>query len=158
MRQSKREITAEHELRAILDSCDSCRLALSDHGQPYIIPLNYGYAWQTEDTLELYFHCANEGRKLDILRHNSKACVELDHRHELVTGDEACQFTMNYESMILFGQVEIVTDPAQRLAGLNCIMRHYSSRSNWTFDEKVLAMTTVLRFSADAWTGKRLQK
>ena len=39
-----------------------CRLALSDNGEPYVVPMNFGYS----DGV-LYFHGAPNGRKIDII-------------------------------------------------------------------------------------------
>jgi len=157
MRQSKREIKDEQEIRQILDACDSCRVGFCDGDQPYIVPMNFGYRWD-QDGLVLYFHCAKEGRKLDILAHHDKVCVELDHQHVLITGEKACQYSMNYESLIIFGRMTIVLDPEERFLGLNSLMQHFTDRATWAFDEKALALTTVLRVTAENWSGKRLNK
>ena len=57
MRQAEREIKNMVEIGDILQKCDTCRLALSDDGQPYVVPLNFGYQL-TDGQLTLYFHCA----------------------------------------------------------------------------------------------------
>lgn len=157
MRKSNREVTSREELISILDNCDTCRLGLSDDGQPYVVPLNFGYRWDPDD-LTLYFHCAVEGRKLDIIRANPRACFEMDCRHELKTGELACDFSLNYESIIGEGLIEILADPLEKKAALDQIMRHYSERTGWTYDEKVLAKTVILRLRAARFTGKRLNK
>lgn len=157
MRKSNREVTSHEELIAILDQCDVCRLGLSDDGQPYIVPLNFGYRWD-DAGLTLFFHCAGEGRKLDIIRHNNRVCFEMDHRHVLKTGDLACQYSMNFESLIGDGLIEIVTDSSEKRTALNQIMKHYCDRTDWAYDEKVLAITTVLRLKTTQFTGKRLNK
>lgn len=50
------------------------RLAMTDGLNPYIIPLNYGYTYE-DGKLVIYFHCAKEGRKLDILKKNNNRPV-----------------------------------------------------------------------------------
>lgn len=157
MRQDKREIKNLAELEDILQKCDTCRLALSDDGQPYIVPLNYGYQL-TDGQLTLYFHCANDGRKLEIISRNNRSCFEMDCSHQLLTGELACQYTMNFESIIGSGLIETVSDPDEKIAGLNALMRHYSGRADWPFDPKALAKTTVLRLRAVEFCGKRLCK
>ena len=67
MRRTDRQVADEAGIRAILDRCQICRLALWDEEGPYIVPMSYGYRWD-EGGLKLYFHCAGEGRKLDALR------------------------------------------------------------------------------------------
>lgn len=157
MRQAEREIKNTDELEDILQKCDTCRLALSDDGQPYIVPLNFGYQLN-DGQLTLYFHCAAAGRKLDIISRNSRACFEMDCSHQLLTGELACQYTMNFESIIGSGPVETVSDPGEKTAGLNALMRHYSGRADWSFDPHALAKTTVLQLKAVEFRGKRLNK
>jgi len=36
---------------------------------PYIVPMNFGYE-MADGALSLYFHCANEGRKINIIKKN----------------------------------------------------------------------------------------
>jgi nitroimidazol reductase NimA-like FMN-containing flavoprotein (pyridoxamine 5'-phosphate oxidase superfamily) len=157
MRKALREIRDPNDLHRILETCDTCRLGLSDDGQPYIIPLNYGYVLK-DGQLTLYFHCAVAGRKLEIINRNDRACFEVDCSHQLQTGETACQFSMHFESIIGSGRVEVITDPAERLQGLNHLMQHYSDRADWSFDPQALAKTTVLRLRAAEFCGKRLQK
>ncbi|MDD2533563.1 MAG: pyridoxamine 5'-phosphate oxidase family protein [Eubacteriales bacterium] len=157
MRKSNREITDRAELRAILDACDVCRVAFSDQGQPYIVPMNFGFRW-VESELTLFFHCALEGRKLNIIHENNRVCFEMDHRHELVVGERACDYSMKYESLIGNGVIDLITDPDEKIDGLTVLMHQYSSRTDWTFDEKVLARTHVLRIRVSDFTAKRLSK
>ncbi|OQX60886.1 MAG: hypothetical protein B5M51_09570 [Anaerolinea sp. 4484_236] len=58
MRRSDREITDQAAIEAIIHEAEFCRLALVDGGQPYIIPLSFGYRDKV-----LYFHSAVEGEK-----------------------------------------------------------------------------------------------
>ena len=110
MRRKDREITDRDEMTSILQAGEVCRLGLSDQAQPYIVPLNYGYQWNGQ-SLVLYFHCAAAGRKLDIIQKNNRACFEIDQALELQADDQACNFSMNYESLIGFGVIESILDP-----------------------------------------------
>ena len=157
MRKSNREITDPADLIDILDKCDVCRIGLSENGQPYIVPMNFGYRMDGNG-LVLFFHCAAEGRKLDIIRLNNRACFEMDHLHVLKTGETACRYSMNYESIMGEGLIEAVVDREEKMDALNLMMHHYSDRSDWVFDEATLAVTTVLRLRVKSFTGKRLQK
>lgn len=157
MRKAQRKMTKLTEIEAILRDGDVCHIGLADHDQPYVVPLNYGYEWDGRQLI-LYFHCANEGRKLDIIRCNNRACFQMDLRHQLIRGDQACRYTMNYESLIGTGCLEILTDQDERIHGLKVLMRHYSQRDDWDFDPHATAQTTVLRLRADEFCGKRLMK
>lgn len=157
MRKSLREISGHDDLDHILKACDVCHLGLSDNGQPYVVPLNYGYEW-SGSRLTLYFHCADAGRKLEIIRRNNRGCFQMDRAHELRTGQLACQYGMNYECLIGCGLIEILEDPLERIHGLQVLMRHYSGRDDWEYDPHILAATMVLRLEAAEYSGKRLQK
>lgn len=75
------------------------RLAMVDNDRPYVVPLNYGYTYEN-GTLTLYFHCAAEGRKIDILKTNSDVCFEMDGEHKLIEGKIDCAYGYSFESVI----------------------------------------------------------
>jgi nitroimidazol reductase NimA-like FMN-containing flavoprotein (pyridoxamine 5'-phosphate oxidase superfamily) len=159
MRKSKREVAGREALSEILAACDVCRVALNAEtpgAAPYVVPLNFGFAW-TGTLPVLYFHCAPEGRKLDLLRANPRAGFEAGRMLALRKGSEACRWSSDYESVIGTGTLSIVDDPAERLAGLEALMRHYGSGAP-AFDPASLERTTVLRLDCDAMSGKRLAK
>ena len=105
MRRSEKEITDKAQIDSIIRRSKVCRLGLSDDGQPYIVPLCFGY-----DGKALYFHCAKEGRKIDILRKNSAVCFEFDIVEGMVEADRACDWGIRYQSVIGFGEARIIED------------------------------------------------
>ena len=77
MRKSDREIRDYNEILRLLDECQTIRLALHDEPYPYVVPLSYG--WEERDgKLFVYFHCAKEGKKLDLIEKNGNVCFEAD--------------------------------------------------------------------------------
>jgi uncharacterized protein len=148
MRRKDREITDRGAIDDIIRRCLVCRLGLSDGGQPYVIPLSFGY-----DGEALYIHAATEGKKLDILKRNNQVCFELDILTQVVTADQACQWGMAYESVIGFGIAEIILDVDSKRRALGCIMRHYGGTQE-DFPEPTLARTLVVRVLIDSVSGK----
>ena len=67
MRSFKKEITDRAELEEILAKAEVLFLALHDEPAPYVLPLNFAYAEG-----ELWFHCAREGTKLDLIRRDPR--------------------------------------------------------------------------------------
>lgn len=65
--------------------CRTASVAMIDRNVPYVVPLSYGYELK-EDSLVLYFHCAKEGRKLNILRCNDKVCFTIFNEGEPLYG------------------------------------------------------------------------
>jgi uncharacterized protein len=66
MRRKDRQVSRTKEMEGIISRCQVCHLALSgSDGQPYVVALNFGY--QPGATPMLYFHCARQGKKLDLI-------------------------------------------------------------------------------------------
>ena len=153
MRRTDREITGIAEIETIIREADCCHVALCDYNRPYLVALNFGY--KPGKPPVFYFHCAPEGKKLDIIRKNPSAAFFLDTGHELVRGNNACDWGMNYKSVSGTGTIDLVTGPSERNSALNCIMEHYSGTSSHAYDTAVLSKTAVLRLTVLGMTGKK---
>jgi nitroimidazol reductase NimA-like FMN-containing flavoprotein (pyridoxamine 5'-phosphate oxidase superfamily) len=105
-------------------------------------------------TAKLYFHCARKGKKLDLIRLNPKAAFIIDRPLQLVTGPMACDWGMNYESVMGTGSITIVTDPQERKRGLDIIMAHYG-KSSPAYAPESLEQTVAMKFTITVMTGKR---
>jgi uncharacterized protein len=151
MRQKDREIKDRKEIDDIIRRCRVCRLATCDEGQPYIIPLSFGY-----DGRFLYFHAAPEGRKIDIVKRNNLVGFELDILHDIVTAEQACKWGVKYESVIGSGTAEIVDDLEAKKEALEWIMRQYGSGA-WDFPEEIMKKTLVFRVRILEISGKALK-
>lgn len=154
MRRSDREITDKVEITAILSRCDVCHLALIDTGKPYVVPLNFGFEWEGDFPV-LYFHCASAGRKLDIIRRGGEACFVADTDHELVSGEQGCDWGMKYSSVMGTGTVEIVEDVPTKKKALDLLMFQYTKKSGFSYDERVFSRTTVLRMACVEVSAKK---
>ena len=157
MRKADREIQEAEGILSILKKADVCRLGLFAEGNVYIVPLNFGFDLSDDGVLTLYFHCANEGRKLDMIAKNPDVCFEMDIASDYVppSGGSACSASMNYASIIGNGIVEVLQNNDERILGLTKLMQHYGNEDGFHFDDKALRLTTVLRLRARSYTGKR---
>ncbi|MHC1741720.1 MAG: pyridoxamine 5'-phosphate oxidase family protein [Syntrophobacteraceae bacterium] len=149
MRRKEREIQDREAIDAIIRECRVCRLGLTDGKEPYVVPLSFGY-----DGESFYFHGASVGKKMDLLRQNSRVCVELDVLDELRPSEEACRWSAGYRSVIAFGTAEIITALESKRKALAIIMAHYSDGS-YTFTDKALEGTAVIRVAVEKITGKQ---
>ena len=152
MRKQDREVIDIQSIEEIISRSDVCRIALADKNIPYIVTMNFGYSGG--DRKCLWFHCANEGRKLDMIRKNNYVCFEMDTDHRIVEGTMACDFTMKYSSIIGYGTISIVKDAGEKKNGLNQIMFHYTGKKEFTYKESALSKTTILRLEISEITGK----
>ncbi len=153
MRRKDREISDGKELEEIIKRADVCRIALANDNMPYIVTMNYGYMNNPHRTF--YFHCANEGKKIDMLRKNNHVCFEIDIDHEIVKGKKACDWGSKFTSIVGYGDIDIITEKAEKTAGFNRIMCHYGGEQEYEYDENIVAQTTILRLKITEMTGKK---
>lgn len=152
MRRNDRAINGISDIEDILRSADVCRIGMANDNIPYIVTMNFGYVPDPEQ--KLYFHCAGEGKKLDMMRMNNFVCFEMDTDHVIIKGKKGCGWGMKFKSIIGSGYIHEVTDRVERITGLNSIMAHYGGVGTYEYDEKVLEETTILRLDIHEMTGK----
>ena len=157
MRRSDREITEYHEILDVLNRCDVIRLGMNTPDHPYIVPMNFGYE-DTKPLMTIYLHSALEGLKLDLIRKDNRVGFEADCSHNLIAGDNACDYSMEYESVIGCGVIGICEDMGRKKKGLQAIMRHYEPERDFDFTEQQLAGCCVLYIDVAQITGKRLMR
>ena len=83
MRRKDRLVTAEEEIRAILDKCGIVHLGLYDEDRIFVVPVNYSYEYE-EGKLILYFHGARGGLKRDLIRKDNRAGFEMDTGNHVI--------------------------------------------------------------------------
>ncbi len=126
-----------------------CRLAMADGDQPYVVPVSFGY-----DGRSLYFHGRAAGKKIEMLKRNSRVCFEFDVDVEIVPKEKACGWGLKYRSVIGTGRATFIEDHEQKARALNAIMRQYAGRDFDMPDDNV-RRATVLRVDIDTLTGKQ---
>ena len=149
MRKKEKEITDPAAMESIIRRSMICRLAMAEDNLPYVVPLCFGYRDRA-----LYFHCAREGRKTDILRKNNRVCVEFDIDQELVTAEDPCKFDMNFRSVIGFGKAYLLEDREEKRKGLEAIMQHYAGKS-FSYPDEIVGKTMVIKVEVESLTGKK---
>ncbi len=150
MRRKDQEINDIATIEDIIHKAQVCRLALSENGRPYIVPLCFGY----KDN-NLYFHSTREGKKLDILRKNNNVCFEIDTDHELVKGKKVCNCSMKYRSVIGFGRAELIEDIEQKRRAFDIIMQNYYE-GFFKYPEGSIKNTVIIKVKIECMTGKKL--
>ncbi|MBO4436716.1 MAG: pyridoxamine 5'-phosphate oxidase family protein [Fibrobacter sp.] len=172
MRRKDREVLDDENIAKIIEQCTTCHVAMADDadaGMPYVIPLSFGYSLDG-GVLELYFHCAHVGKKLDCIRKNSNVafsmCVE--NRIE-IHEDVYCKSGRFYASVVGQGKAEIVEDSAEKCRGLSLLMERqaagapqssgsaqamHTAPRKFEFTPEQAATVTVLKITSTNFTGK----
>jgi nitroimidazol reductase NimA-like FMN-containing flavoprotein (pyridoxamine 5'-phosphate oxidase superfamily) len=145
-----RDVTTD---RGIIDSiirqATVCRIAMSDKGQPYVVPVSFGYEDGT-----LYFHCSAKGKKIDILRENNAVCVEFDVDQEITKAEKSvCNWGIKYRCVIGFGQAFFVECLEEKRRALDVIVAHYGGEPQG-YPQATLKKTTVVRIEIRDATAK----
>lgn len=149
MRRSDREMASPEPIRSIIARERVVYLAMVDDGRPYVLPLSYGY-----DGAALYLHCANAGRKLDILRCNPQVCFAIVSDHELIRGEQPCGWDLHYRSVVGEGTVQFVEDVEEKRRALDALMSQHGGEGG-EYPPESLARTTILRIDISALSGKQ---
>ena len=153
MRRKDREITDLNDIPAMFARCLNITLSMCDDGRPYAVPLNFGVR-EEDGKLVIYAHCAKSGRKLSCIEKNPAVCVSCGRVLSIVDGDSACDMTAKYESVVGFGNAEVLSDgDALFDAGLHAVVSHYGEHPGDAF-EKYRKATAVIRVVLDEVTGK----
>lgn len=156
MRRKDREVTESSQIRQMLEEFKVCRLGIVDEGAPYVVPMNMACDYDGEK-LVLYFHCAREGRKLELIRKNPKVGFEMDKEIALVEGNTPCQYSYKFASIIGKGTAKIVEDEEEKVKALTKLMKHQSSRDFDDFEKnpKLLKAVAVIRVTVEEYTCKQ---
>ena len=144
MRRSDKEIKEIARIREIISECKVCRLGLVEKGQVYIVPMNFGAVYESGE-ITLYFHCAEDGRRMSILEENNKVGFEMDCMHELNgDGEKACTYSYRYASIIGSGIAEVINTTDEKIYALRCLMRHQTGK-DFAITETMTNHVAVLR-------------
>ena len=151
---TKRElqITDENQIRAILDEAKVLHLGLCVDNEPYVVPMNYGYTME-EGRLTFYLHGALRGKKLDMIRANSRVFVELDCNRVPFEGEKPCQYGLGYSSVMGRGTATVVDDVEEKMKALTVLMKTQTGK-DFTFNEQLVSIVSVIRIDVAEFTAK----
>lgn len=152
MRRQDREVTNIGEILKIIESCKVMRLGMSADNLPYVVPLNFGFTY-LDGEFTFCFHCAGQGKKLDLLRQNPKVCFEMDCGHRLTEAETACAYGYDFRSVIGMGVACIVTDREEKKRLLACLMRCQTGKE-FAFEDSQADAVTVYEIKEVRLTAK----
>lgn len=151
MRRNDRAQSRDFSL-ALIDRCTHGVMALSTgEAVPYCLPLSFVRVGDG-----LYFHCARQGRKVDLMRRFPQVCVTFvgDDQPAFVAPNE---YTTYFQSAIVTGTASEVTDPGEKTAALRALCQKVTPEFMDGFEaaiEKSLAITAVWKVRMEDISGK----
>ena len=137
---------------ALIDRCTHGVMAISTgEAIPYCLPLSFVRVGQ-----DLYFHCAREGRKIDLLRRFPQVCVTFvgNDRPAFVS---PAMYTTYFQSVIVTGTASEMIEPAEKLEALRALCQKLTPGCMDHFEdaaEKSLDITSVWKIRIEDISGK----
>jgi uncharacterized protein len=136
----------------IINKCDFCSMAMvGPDREPYVLHFNFGYQ---DDTI--YLHGDSKGRKIDILKANSRVCLFFSADHLLYHQSEkvACSFSMKYRSVLIYGNAKFIEGKEDKIKALNIIMKQYTGRDDFSYSNPAVENVAVWKVKIETITGK----
>ncbi len=117
-RLPKRGVYDREEINRILDEGLICHVGFVVDSQPFVIPTGYA---RIDDLL--YIHGSQASRMLRTLSGGIDACVTVTLLDGLVLARSAFHHSMNYRSVVIFGQATLV-EGEEKLNALRSFSEH----------------------------------
>ena len=152
MTKRERQVTDPEQILHILDTGKVVHLGLSVNDEPYVVPMNYGYTME-DGKLTLYLHSAVRGRKLDMIRANSKVFFEIDCDRMPFEGRVPCQYGMVYSSIMGRGTATLVEDAEGKKQAMTILMKTQTGK-DFSFNDRLVSIVTVIRIDVSEYTAK----
>lgn len=143
MRRTEREILDPEFMHQVLHGAQEIYIAINSDDAPYVLPVNYVFY-----NGGIYFHCALEGRKLELLRADDRVgfSTAVDIKVE--------NTTTRYRSICGSGTAEFVTDPTLKNEVLKAFAARYKAPCIFPVSEQKFAHTGVVCIHIEKLTGK----
>ncbi len=150
MRRKDRERDREFGL-AVIDESEYGTVAIRGE-EPYCLPLSLVRIGD-----DLYFHCALEGKKVELLRRNSAVWVSFVGENKAAQDD----FTTYFRSAMVKGTAVEVTDDGEKVAALRALCEKLTPGHMPAFDSEVarsFAVTGIWKIHMDEITAKEKRR
>ncbi len=118
-RLPERAVYDREAINAILDEALFCHVAFVEDGSPVVIPTIHARIGDT-----LYFHGSPASRMLRAMKKGTEVSVAVTILDGLVVARTPFHQSMNYRSVIVFGQARLVEDPDEKMAVLEAVTDH----------------------------------
>ncbi len=155
LRRAERAVGEAATIAAVIRAAQVAHVGFVDDGEPYVVPLNFGWESGADAWGRFWFHSALAGRKAELLAARPLVCVQLEADLRLVAHErDACAWTQAYRSVMAWGRARPAADAEEARHGLDVVMRHHSGRDGWDYPPAMLARTLVWCVEIERLTAK----
>lgn len=151
-RLAERGVYDRSTIDAILDEALICHVGFVHDGAPVVIPTIHARVGDT-----LYFHGSPASRMLRTMKAGDQVCVNATLVDGLVVARAAFHNSMNYRSVVVFGEARVVEDPEEKRMALEAVTEHVL-RGRWAdsrpMTEKEYKGTLIVAVPLDESSAK----
>jgi nitroimidazol reductase NimA-like FMN-containing flavoprotein (pyridoxamine 5'-phosphate oxidase superfamily) len=152
IRRKEKAITDAAEMIAILIQVKYITVALSLEDEPYLVTLSHGFDVERNC---IYFHCAQEGKKIDILKKNSRVWGQALKDDGYATGK--CDHL--YATTQFKGRVTFITDEDEKRHALRVMIQQLEDEPDQVIEEQVTDKSVkrvgIGRIDIESMSGKK---
>jgi len=148
MRRKEREITDRAQIDAILQSSRVMYLAMAHDDVPFLVPVFFAY-----DGTSVYFHSAQTGTKIELLRRNPRVCFAVSVDQDVIENEKACDFEARHRTAIGVGTAAFVDHETEKIEILNRIVARFTDKA-FEYPPTTLEHTAVVRIAIESIKGK----
>jgi uncharacterized protein len=139
-------------INEILDEAFICHVGFVANGKPYVIPTAYGRVGD-----EMYIHGSSASRMMKSLADGIDLCVTVTLIDGLVLARSAFNHSINYRSIVIMGNAEMVVGDDEKMKALEAFTEHLIP-GRWKDvrqpTEQELKATSVLRLPINEASAK----
>lgn len=152
IRRKEKAIIDVNEMKEILQKAQYITIAMCQDNQPYLVTLSHGY---DPEQNAFFFHCASEGKKIDILTSNNVVWGQALVDEGYVQG--ACDHL--YATTQFRGKVTFIQEPEEKRRALMNMIHKLDANPLAIIEkqltEKSIARITIGRIDIEYMSGKK---
>ena len=156
--QRRREyVLDDAATRDLIQRAPIGRVATLWDDQPFINPTTF---WYDAEHHSIMFHSNLVGRVRANAEHQPRVCFEASLFGKYLPSNVALEFSVQYESVIAFGNVCVLDDPEEKRRALYGLIGKYFAamapgREFRPITDRELKRTSVYAIQIESWSGKR---
>jgi nitroimidazol reductase NimA-like FMN-containing flavoprotein (pyridoxamine 5'-phosphate oxidase superfamily) len=150
MRKIKRKLS-EEESYSLLEDLKTITISMYDEEfkTPYAVIMNPIVNGST-----IFVHCANEGRKIDILKKNGNVCITAVSDSKIIED----KFTTAYKSIVITSCARFVEEKEDKIKVLELLCEKLTPSNSQDAITRLIAAqidnTTIIAFDIESISGK----
>ena len=143
-------VRSNEECEAMIAGTYQGVLSMAAADEPYALPINHAYV-----DGRFYFHCANAGRKLDLIERNPRVTSVISNYYgNRAARAKAMKCHGQWESIIAEGRARIVADDDEIIAGMKTYMAYYG-HGDYEHGDDLLGRTRMIVLEVERMSARR---